>query len=292
MWFQFALLVPVFGAGIAIINKKLIVRTGPFVIIWGTLMASLPFAFFLAAQSKISGADHWFLLAVIGSSLAFALGKLLLLKAISHTDLSRVYPLAALGPVFILLWAYLLPTKEMPSVLALAGLLIVAAGIYLLNIKDLRKGLLQPFRSLFKEKSNILMLAVVVLDSFILIFDKTALRHLASGNGGFVLLVETMLSIVILTPWLCLKEPDFITQIACQWRLFLGLGVLSITANLFYFLALNEGQAALVASVLRTEILLVLFLSVIFLKEKLRLETVLGSVIIVLGTIAIIIASP
>ena len=73
-----------------------------------------------------------------------------LTQAYSHGDLSQVYPIArGSAPLFVALWAALF-LGERPSPAGLLGILLVVAGLYLVNLPSLSawKQPLQGFTSL------------------------------------------------------------------------------------------------------------------------------------------------
>lgn len=73
------------------------------------------------------------------------------------------------------------------------------------------------------------------------------------------------------------------------WLFLLLSGVATGLSWIFYFRALQEGKASLVAPIDRSSLLLVLFFSAAFLGEPLKLKSVLGTFLIVIGTLVLII---
>ncbi len=70
---------------------------------------------------------------------------------------------------------------------------------------------------------------------------------------------------------------------------FLGLSGLATGLSwLFYFRALQLGQASFVASIDKLSIVFVLLLSAVFLNEPLRLQSIIGISLIVIGTIVLV----
>lgn len=83
----------------------------------------------------------------------------IIMKAISMGDLSQVIPMLSFTPLFMLISSPLI-VGEMPKLTGIAGIILVVAGSYLLNIDFRSKDLLSPFRSLVKNKGTRLMLIV------------------------------------------------------------------------------------------------------------------------------------
>ena len=106
----------------------------------------LAFTWWMLGASSILGLPIWFFvrgveptgwLLVVVSGLLEAIYFFALTRAYSHGDLSQVYPIArGSAPLFVLLWAALF-LGERPSVAGLVGILLVVAGLYLVNLPSL-----------------------------------------------------------------------------------------------------------------------------------------------------------
>ena len=58
-------------------------------------------------------------------------------------------------------------------------------------------------------------------------------------------------------------------------------------SNILAFIALQNGNPGLVASVFRTQVFFVLLFSFIFFKDKPKTETIIGSIIMIAGLVVI-----
>ncbi|MCL4361476.1 EamA family transporter [Candidatus Dependentiae bacterium] len=72
-----------------------------------------------------------------------------------------------------------------------------------------------------------------------------------------------------------------------DWMLILCSGISGALSWLFYFIALKQGDASHVASVDRLSIAFVVLLAAIILNEKLTLMSIFGTVLMILGSLAI-----
>jgi bacterial/archaeal transporter family protein len=82
---------------------------------------------------------------------------------------------------------------------------------------------------------------------------------------------------------------DTLLTITPKTLLFLIFSGLSTGLSwLFYFHALQVGKASLVAPLDKLSLLLVLVFSVLFLKESLTLQVILGTILILAGTLVLI----
>jgi drug/metabolite transporter (DMT)-like permease len=287
VWFYKALLTSVISAIAVIVSKKLIKGVSATVLTWAALVLSTPIILFFALKDGLPELNHLFFVGVIGSVLFYTVSKVIGFKAIRMADLSTIYPLVAIGPLFTLLVATLPPLSEKPDALSLLGALITLIGVYILNVASLKEGIFKPISSLFKNKASLLMIISVLIDSVVIAFDKLAINNTFPKNTTFTLLIENLFIIFGLLPILFIRIRNFPKQIISNSKLFLFLGLLNATSTILAFSAVGGGNIGLVATILKTQILLVLFFSYIFFKDRPKVETLIGSAIVVLGVILI-----
>lgn len=73
------------------------------------------------------------------------------------------------------------------------------------------------------------------------------------------------------------------------WLFLLFSGIATGLSWIFYFRALQEGKASLVAPIDKSSLLLVLLFSAAFLGETLSLKSILGTFLILIGTLVLIV---
>lgn len=73
------------------------------------------------------------------------------------------------------------------------------------------------------------------------------------------------------------------------WMWIIGSGIAGAVSWLFYFAALKAGDATKVSALDRTSIVFVLILAAIFLAETIKLKSVVGIILVVLGSILLVI---
>jgi uncharacterized membrane protein len=202
-------------------------------------------------------------------------------------DLSAIYPLVSLGPLFTVFVAMLPPLSEKPSTLSLAGVVVTLLGVYVLNAANLREGVLKPIKSLLSTRASALMIISVLIDSVVIIFDKLAINNTLPKNSTFTLLVENLVIIFGLLPILYLRNKDMGKQLRHNFKLLVLLGCLNAVATILGFTAVGGGNVGLVATILKTQILLVLLFSYLAFKDRPRPESLVGSVIMVVGVVLI-----
>ncbi|ROQ90173.1 putative membrane protein [Desulfosoma caldarium] len=104
------------------------------------------------------------------------LSFVLYMEAIRLSPLSLTVPLLTLTPAFMVItgYAFLQEAASWPAVL---GIAIIVCGGYLLNAPSAQEGMLEPLRSLAREKGSLAMVAVAFIYSFSAVLGKKAILH-------------------------------------------------------------------------------------------------------------------
>lgn len=287
MWFYTALLTAVVSAIAVIVDKKLIKGVSASVLTWATLVLATPIIAIFAFREGLPQLNFLFLIGVTGSVLFYTVSQIAGFKAMRMADLSATYPLVSLSLIFTLLVALLPPLSEKPSLLATLGVLITLSGAYTLNASKSKEGLLEPIKSLFKNRASFLMIGSVLTNSIVIVFDKLAINSTLPQNTTFTLFIENLMVIFGLLPLLYIRNRNFYQQITSNTKLFLILGVLNAICTILTFSAVGGGNVGLVATILRTQVLFVLLFSYIAFKDKPKLEALIGSIVMIAGVVLI-----
>lgn len=287
MWFYTALLTSVVLAIAAIVSKKLVESVSASVLTWATLVLATPIILIFTFREGIPQLNYLFFLGVTGSVLFYIVSQVVGFKAMRIADLSAIYPLIFLGPIFTLLIALLPPLSERPSWLATGGVFVTLAGAYILNATRSKEGILEPIKSLVRSRASLLMMLSVLTNSVVIVFDKLAINNTLPQNTTFTLFIENLMVIFGLLPLLYIRNKNFYQQITNNTKLFLLLGLLNAISTILAFSAVGGGNVGLVATVLKTQVLFVLLFSYITFKDKPKLETLVGSAIMIAGVVLI-----
>lgn len=287
MWFYAALQTSVITAIIAIVSKKLINNVSASVLTWATLALATPIIFIFVLKEGVPQLNFLFLIGVTGSVLFYTVSQIAGFKAMRETDLSAIWPLISLGPIFTLLIALLPPLREKPSPLATVGVIITLLGTYILNVTKSKEGLLEPIKSLCKSRASFLMMGSVLTNSVVVVFDKLAINNTFPQGTTFTLFIENMMVIFGLLPILYVRNSQFYVQITGNIKLFLLLGMLNAVSTILAFSAVGGGNIGLVAAILKTQVLFVLLFSFIVFGDKPKLETLIGTAVMIAGVILI-----
>ena len=131
------------------------------------------------------------------------------------------------------------------------------------------------------------MTVSVLTNSVVIVFDKLAINNTFPQNTTFTLFVENLMVIFGLLPLLYVRNKNFYQQITSNTKSFLLLGILNAVSTILAFSALGGGSVGLVATILKTQVLFVLLFSYIVFQDKPKLETLIGSVVMIAGVVLI-----
>lgn len=142
---------------------------------------------------------------------------------------------------------------------------------------------------MFDNEANSIFYALLsaFFAAFTTIFAKIGVEAI---NPNLATAIRTVVILVMVWGWVVAKgQLDTILTINPKTSLFLVLSGLSTGLSwLFYFRALQLGKASLVAPLDKSSLMLVLIFSVLFLKEPLTPQVILGTGLILIGTLVLI----
>ncbi|OGI81831.1 hypothetical protein A3E95_00730 [Candidatus Nomurabacteria bacterium RIFCSPHIGHO2_12_FULL_44_22b] len=290
MWFYAALGMALISGLCAIISKRAMRTISPLTFFWGVLTVSAPIVWIFAWSKGVPDFSKLFFVGVIGSVVFYSISKILFYRTIRDAELSHVHPLVALGPVFTLGSSFLI-LSEVPSLIGFIGIGITLVGTYVLNISSIREGLWEPFKILFRNNLSLLMLYSVLIGSISPVFDKLAIIHTSPQNEIFALLMEDLVIVFGLLPWMLLKNKTVAIEIKFNWKWILTFGLLQAVSNTLAFISLAGANPGLVTSVFRTQIFFVLLFSYLFFGDRPKTETIVGSIIMIGGLVVLKLAT-
>lgn len=214
----------------------------------------------------------------------------LYMQAISQAPLSQTQPYLAFTPAITILTGYLLLGEKI-SVQGGIGVLLITAGAYLLNIRQVRKSsryaLLQPFRAMLANPGPRLMLLVALLYSLTSVMGKGALQYVpAEFFGPFYF---ALLGLVVTVPYLFTRGGGLGVLGRRPLALLLVGGCMAAMVYT-HFQALQKVEVAYMISVKRTSLLFGILLGAWLFRERdLPLNLAAGS-LMVLGVALIAIS--
>jgi drug/metabolite transporter (DMT)-like permease len=176
LWIFCALLGALANAAYFIIVKQYIAALDPKLLtgIGFTLGGCL--LFLVSAYSGFPVLGPGFFSGVAVTLFLNIVGLGLIFKALSSSDLSLSVPMLSFTPAFLIGTSYLL-LHEVPSLFGFWGICIIVSGSYVLNISAEHEHLLDPIRSMFRNRGSWYMLIVAFLFAISINFDKIVLLN-------------------------------------------------------------------------------------------------------------------
>jgi drug/metabolite transporter (DMT)-like permease len=256
--------------------------------VWGRFAFLLPFALgacFLGRLPEIRP-GFWGWCLVFG--VCQTLGTLALSKALKHADISLVTPLWKVSLLILLVLAWV-TIGEHPSVLGVAGVLLSAAGVYLLNISRARVSPWAPLVVLVTDRGQryTLLAACLYAPSVITFKQAVVTSNAAVGTFGAYLAAA-----LVMTPIALFTSARHFRAIGRHWREFVALGLFASLTSISQGKAYTLTLSSYVEAVKQVEILFAMLVGVLLFGEAQRVrESALGAVVMLLGMVLLALAA-
>ncbi|MBN1456286.1 MAG: DMT family transporter [Sedimentisphaerales bacterium] len=265
--------------------KTLVFQTDRGVIFYSKYLFVSLFVPFLILLTGIPEIKPVFYYSAIIASILDVIAGWYFLNAIASGELAKTFPLVAFTPIFATVTSFFI-LGELPSVLGLAGILLIVCGAYLLRAESLRVGVFEPIKLLLKEKGQRHMLIAAFLFSFMAVFFKKAILN---SSPFFAFSTTQLLSTLLLTVLFIKKKKIgvLLRNTVANFNMLFILSIVSFFSGLTLFGAFQFGLAAYVVSVKRISILFTVILGYVFFKEKHLVRSLIIGSIMVLGVFLI-----
>ncbi len=209
------------------------------------------------------------------------LAQILYMQALRLSPLSIVAPLLSLSPVFMLAVPFLLIGEKI-SFPAGIGVLLIASGAYVLNAAAVKRGFMEPFKALLRERGAVYMCLVALLFSFTATLSKkaimlsTPLHYMAVYWTGFVVGMAPLLLFAYQGRWRETIQDGAIRKALLPALLF-------VTAVFAAAYAMSIAKVTYVTTVKRLSVLFSILLAGAVLKEESIRERFAGGTLMVIG---------
>ncbi|HCY51596.1 MAG TPA: multidrug DMT transporter permease [Clostridiales bacterium] len=325
MWIVFACLSAVFAGFTAILCKCGIKKTDSDVATALRTIVVLIFAwimtFVVGSYKDIANVSAKSLLFLILSGLATGASWICYFKALSMADINKVVPIDKSSTVITVLFAIIIFHETNNLWIKLAGTALIGVGVMLtVEKKDIKsapatvtaaanagggenngsvsadtvlpdvaeKGDLQPAPAKVKVKHNVGWIVFAVLSAvFAAATSILAKNGIENVESNLATAIRT--TVVLVAAWLLViakKKKHLIKGIDKKELLFIALSGLATGASwLCYYYAIAKGVVSVVVPIDKLSVLLTVAFSYIFLKEKLKLKSAVGLIIMTAGTL-------
>lgn len=285
MWVYYSLFFAIFSALGTFLVKNLTKKINYFSLLYTFLAFNISITFvlllFLGGIPKVTPQFYLYIgIAALLDSVAFVSS----FWAISKSPISLLSPIASFTPVFTTLIA-IFALNEVPAPLKFAGILLVVIGAYLLNVADVKQGILAPFKTLFSHKGVLLFLIANFIWGITPIFQKKAIFETSPQIPLFASVMGMFFGFLFLTPFAFRKAIASLKEVRknIKWFMLNGVGTaFSQAAAYAAFALVFVGYAV---SIFRLSTLFIIILGGVFLKERRIKERLLGASVMLLGAI-------
>ena len=217
-----------------------------------------------------------------GSGFIHFLYWLFLTKAYKEGDLSHVYPIMRSSPALVLVTAVLF-LGEQVSFQGVAGILLVAVGVYIINLKHISGAeMLAPIKSIANDRSTQFAFLTLISVAVYSIVDKMAVDYIHPILFAFFHLFCGM---CYYTPYILFtKKADIIKK---EWNA--GLvrivmsGVIGITGYSLILIAFTIDRVSYIVSLRQLSAVFAVLMGSFWLKERHKGIRLAGALIIFSG---------
>lgn len=197
-------------------------------------------------------------------------------------DLSHVYPIMRSSPALVLLIAALF-LGERVSPQGVAGILLVAVGVYIINMRQISGAeLLAPIKSIANDRSTQFAFLTLVSVAFYSIVDKLAVGVIHPILFAFL---HLFIGMCCYTPYIVLTKNAAL--IKNEWHTgsirIIMAGVIGITGYALILVAFTIERVSYIVGLRQTSIVFAVLMGSQLLKEKHRGIRLAGALIIFSG---------
>lgn len=218
---------------------------------------------------------------LILSGLATGLSWLCYFKALQLGNVNKVTPIDKSSTLLTMIFAMIF-LGESITILKILSLICIGIGTYLMIDKK---------ENVIEVKDNqwlIYALGSAVFASLTAILGKVGIQGVESNLGTAIRTV-----VVLLMAWLVVfvtgKQKQLKVIDKTSWLFILFSGITTGLSWLCYYKALQDGQASIVVPIDKLSIVITIFFSYFFLKEKLSVRSLIGFIGIIVGTLLLLI---
>lgn len=246
------------------------------------LIFSWIMVFIIGSQSTIVNIDGKTFLFLILSGLSTGASWLCYFKALQLGDVNKVVPIDKSSTILTMILAFIFLNEKI-TINMVIGMIGIAIGTYLMIQKK------EKSEKIVKRKAWLIYaLLSALFASLTSILGKVGIENVESNLGTAIRTI-----VVLVMAWIIVfaaKKQRDIKKIDKRSLIFLILsGVATGASWLCYYKALQDGLASIVVPIDKLSILVTVLFAYIFLKEKLSKKSLLGLILIVVGTLLLLV---
>ena len=256
MWILLAMAAALFQVLRNTVMKRLGHSLDEYINVWGRFIFLLPFALVMALVHGLPRIKPGFFSICLLFGLCQTISTLALSKALKLSQISLVTAIWKLSLPILLVMGFL-TLKETPTPIGIAGVLLSATGVYLLNVRHARLSPWAPLTILFTDRGLRYTLLSALFFAPSVLTIKQAILLSDPYTGAFCCYVAAGIWVTPLV--LVTSRPQF-AQVPRHWKEFAGLGLFASLATVTQGIAYTLTLSSYVEAVKQVEILLALLI--------------------------------
>jgi drug/metabolite transporter (DMT)-like permease len=287
MWLVLSLSAALFQVLRNTAMKRLGHALDEYINVWGRFTFLLPFALAACAIGGFPRLQPGFWTWCVLFGVCQTLSTLALSKALKASEISLVTALWKVSLLVLLAMAWV-TIGEHPTRLGVAGVLLSALGVYLLNIARARISPWAPLAVLVTDRGQryTLLAALLYAPSVITIKQAILASNAAMGTFGGYLIAS-----VIMTALAARTSARHFAHVPRYWKTFVALGLFAALTTISQGRAYTLTLSSYVEAVKQVEILFAMAIGVLVFGEAQRVrQSALGAVVMLLGMVLLALA--
>lgn len=246
------------------------------------LVFSWLMVFIVGSQNQLTAISIKSYVFLILSGMATGASWLCYFKALQLGDVNKVVPIDKSSTILTMILAFVF-LKEDITIPMISGMIAIGIGTYLM---------IQKKEEEQKQVKNKIWLIYAVLSavfaSLTSILAKVGIENVESNLGTAIRTI-----VVLIMAWIIVflqKKHGQVKNISKKSFVFIGLSGIATGASwICYYKALHDGLASIVVPIDKLSILVTVAFAYIFLREKLSRSSMVGLILITVGTLSLLI---
>lgn len=246
------------------------------------LVFSWLMVFIVGSQNQLTAISIKSYVFLILSGMATGASWICYFKALQLGDVNKVVPIDKSSTILTMILAFVF-LKEDITIPMISGMIAIGIGTYLM---------IQKKEEEQKQVKNKIWLIYAVLSavfaSLTSILAKVGIENVESNLGTAIRTI-----VVLIMAWIIVflqKKHGQVKNISKKSFVFIGLSGIATGASwICYYKALHDGLASIVVPIDKLSILVTVAFAYIFLREKLSRSSMVGLILITVGTLSLLI---
>lgn len=289
MWFFYSLFFAIWSATYTLLVKKWTKEIEPLPLLLILFIFAVPSIFILLILTKgIPHATTNFYVFMFIAAIIDAVAFIFQFNAIRRAPISLIAPIASFTPLFTTIIA-IFTLGEIPTLFKSFGIILIVFGAYLLNVEDIKRGMMAPLKNLLRNRAVQFVLFSTFLWSITPVFQKKAIFETTPQTPLYASLIDMCFVGLLLLPFAIKKALSYKKKISGNFKWFIFFGIGTAFSQLAAYTAFSLTNLGYVTTVMRMSSLFAIILGGIFLKEQNIREKFIAAAIMLAGVFILVI---